>query len=65
MITINIVKSTYANEHLSTSFPAKWRCTVNSYKSATTHADTIRLYRLFLIMSISFINFLSFYWLLK
>lgn len=59
MIAINVVKSAYANEHLTTSFPAEWRCTVNSYRSATTCADTIRLYRQFPIMSISFTNFFN------
>lgn len=33
MIAMNVVKFTYTNHHFSTSFPAKWRCTVNSYRS--------------------------------
>lgn len=33
MIAMNVVKSTNANHHFSTSFPAKWRYTVNSYRS--------------------------------
>lgn len=57
MIAINVVKSTYANEHLITSFPAEWRCTVNSYKSANNTLTQNKLYRQFPNMSITFDNF--------
>ena len=48
MIAMVIVKSTYANEHLFTSFPALRRCTVNSYNvnknllTITDYTDSFR-----------------------
>ena len=37
---MNVVKITYADHHLYTSFPAKRRCTVNSYNVSKTTTNT-------------------------